>query len=78
MVLDGPMSGAAFLAYTTQVLAPTLIVGDIVNLDNLSSHKVAGVREALEAWEQTSAISLLTVPTLNPIELADQKLSYDS
>ena len=66
MVLDGPTNGEAFLAYTTQVLVPTLIVGDIVNLDNLSSHKVAGVREAIEAWEQASAISLLRVSTSIP------------
>ena len=49
LVLDGAMNGAAFLAYTEQFLAPTLRPGDIVVLDNLSSHKVSGVREAIEA-----------------------------
>lgn len=48
-VIDGPMNGNAFLAYVDQVLAPTLKPGDIVVLDNLSAHKVSGVREAIEA-----------------------------
>lgn len=40
LVLDGPMTGAAFLAYAEQVLAPTLAPGDVVVLDNLAAHKV--------------------------------------
>ncbi|MCW8188252.1 transposase, partial [Verminephrobacter eiseniae] len=48
MVLDGPMDGEAFLAYIQQFLCPTLRPGDIVIADNLSSHKVSGVREAIE------------------------------
>ena len=43
MVTDGPMDGEMFLAYVRQFLCPTLQPGDIVILDNLSSHKVAGV-----------------------------------
>ncbi len=39
MVLDGPINGAAFLAYVEQVLVPTLAPGDIVVMDNLASHK---------------------------------------
>ncbi len=74
MVLDGAMNGAAFLAYTEQFLAPTLRPGDVVILDNLSSHKVAGVREAVEA----RGASLLYLPSyspdLNPIEQAFAKL----
>jgi transposase len=49
MVLDGPMAGAAFLAYVEQVLAPTLVPGETVVMDNLPAHKVAGVRAAIEA-----------------------------
>ena len=49
MVLDGPMNGAAFLAYVEQVLAPTLMRGDTVVMDNLPAHKVAGVRAAIMA-----------------------------
>jgi len=48
-VFDGPMDGTCFLAYVEQVLAPTLEVRDIVVMDNLASHKVAGIKEAIEA-----------------------------
>ena len=48
-VIDGAVNGDIFLAYVHQVLVPTLKPGDIVVMDNLSSHKVAGVREAIEA-----------------------------
>jgi transposase len=48
MILDGPMNGAAFLAYVEQVLVPTLRTGDIVVMDNLPAHKPASVREAIE------------------------------
>lgn len=43
-VLYGAMNGASFLAYVEQMLAPTLAEGDIVLLNNLSSHRVSGVR----------------------------------
>jgi transposase len=43
------MNGTVFLAYVEQSLPPTLAPGDIVIMDNLSSHKVTGVREAIEA-----------------------------
>jgi DDE superfamily endonuclease len=43
MVLDGAMNGKAFLAYVRQVLVPTLQPGDLVVMDNLSSHKSSGV-----------------------------------
>jgi len=49
LVLDGPIDGPTFRAWVEQFLAPTLEVGDLVVADNLSSHKVAGVREAIEA-----------------------------
>ena len=44
LVLDGPMTGPAFRAYVEQFLAPALAPGDVVVLDNLAAHKVAGVR----------------------------------
>jgi hypothetical protein len=44
MVLDGPMSGEAFLAYIEQALVPELRPGDVVIMDNLPAHKIAGVR----------------------------------
>jgi hypothetical protein len=43
------MNGASFLAYVEQILAPTLRRGDIVIMDNVSVHKVAGIREVIEA-----------------------------
>jgi hypothetical protein len=43
-VLDGPMDGDAFRTYVQHVLAPTLKRGDVVVLDNLPAHKVAGIR----------------------------------
>ena len=46
MVVDGAINGELFLAYVNQILLSTLHEGDIVVLDNLSSHKVAGVVEA--------------------------------
>ena len=49
MLLDGPMNGVAFLAYVEQVLVPTLVPGDQVIMDNLPAHKVAGVKQAIEA-----------------------------
>src|SRR5258708_6711089 len=48
-VLDGPMDGPHFLAYVEQILAPTLKKGQIVFLDNVSTHKVDGVEEAIAA-----------------------------
>jgi transposase len=74
MVLDGPMNGEAFLAYTSQVLVPTLSPGDIVNLDNLSCHKVAGVREAIEGAGARLCYLPPYSPDLNPIELAFAKI----
>ena len=47
-VFDGPIDGNSFLAYVKGFLAPTLAPGDIVVMDNLSSHKVPGVLEAIE------------------------------
>lgn len=74
MVLDGPINGIAFQAYVEQVLVPDLRPGDIVIMDNLGSHKGAGIRVAIEA----AGASLLYLPPyspdLNPIENAFAKL----
>jgi len=74
MVLDGPMDGAAFLAYVEQFLCPTLTPGDIVIADNLPSHKVAGVREAIEKMGATLRYLPPYSPDLNPIEKMFSKL----
>ena len=68
------MNGPAFLAYTEQFLVPTLRPGDIVVLDNLSSHKVGGVRQAIEQAGATVLYLPPYSPDLNPIELAFSKL----
>ncbi len=75
MVLDGAMNGAAFKAYVEQVLAPSLAPGDIVVMDNLSSHKVAGVREAIKGAGAFLLYLPPYSPDLNPIELAFAKLT---
>lgn len=74
MVLDGAMNGVAFKAYVEQALAPSLSPGDIVIMDNLSSHKVAGVREAIKAAGAFLLYLPPYSPDLNPIELAFSKL----
>ncbi|MCH8214224.1 MAG: transposase, partial [Proteobacteria bacterium] len=67
-------NGAAFKAYVEQMLAPSLVPGDIVIMDNLSSHKVAGVREAIKAAGAFLLYLPAYSPDLNPIELAFSKL----
>ena len=74
LVLDGAINGQAFLAYVEQFLAPTLTAGDIVIADNLASHKVAGVREAIEARGASLRFLPSYSPDLNPIELVFSKL----
>ena len=74
MVSDGPMNGDLFLAYVEQQLVPTLKSTDIVVMDNLSSHKRIGVREAIEATGATLMFLPPYSPDLNPIELAFSKL----
>lgn len=74
MVLDGAINGAAFLAYVEQVLVPELRPGDVVIMDNLGSHLVAGVREAIEGVEAQLLYLPPYSPDLNPIENAFSKL----
>lgn len=74
LVLDGAINGAIFRAYVEQMLAPALAPGDVVVMDNLSSHKVAGVREAVEAAGATLLYLPPYSPDLNPIEMAFAKL----
>ncbi len=74
MLLDGPMNGAAFLAYVEQVLVPTLASGDLVIMDNLPAHKVTGVKEAIEAAGATRLFLPPYSPDFNPIEQAFAKL----
>ena len=73
-VIDRPMNGAIFRTYLERCLVPTLTTGDIVVMDNLSSHKVAGVREAIEAAGATLRYLPPYSPDFNPIELLFAKL----
>src|SRR5262245_19294528 len=74
LVIDGALNGALFLNYVRQHLAPALQPGDFLILDNLASHKVRGVREAIEAVGAHVLDLPPYSPDLNPIELAFSKL----
>ncbi len=74
MVLDGPINGLWFQAFVEQVLVPTLARGDVVIMDNLASHKAAGVRNAIEAAGATLLYLPPYSPDFNPIENAFSKL----
>ncbi len=73
-VFDGPINGAKFLAYVEQVLVPTLSPGEIVVMDNLGSHKRAGVRKAIEAAGATQCFLPAYSPDFDPIEQVFAKL----
>jgi len=73
-VIDGPINGDWFLAWTEQVLIPTLREGDIVVLDNLGSHKSKAVRRAIRAARAHLIFLPPYSPDLNPIEQAFAKL----
>jgi transposase len=74
MMIEEPTDGDVFLAYTGQVLCPALKAGDVVVMDNLSSHKVAGVRELIEGAGAELLYLPPYSPDLNPIEKAWAKL----
>ena len=74
LVLDGAIDGPAFLAWVEQMLAPALRPGDTAAADNLGSHKVAGVREAIEARGAALLYLPPHSPDLNPTEPAFSKL----
>ena len=63
-VVDGAMDGPHFLAYVEQILAPTLKKGDIVFMDNVSTHLVEGVEETIEARRA----SVYYLPAYSPLQ----------
>jgi len=75
-VVDGPIDGAAFQAYVETQLMPTLKKGDIVVLDNLSSHKGPRVRAAIRAVGAKLFFLPAYSPDLNPIEQVFAKLKH--
>ncbi len=68
------MTGPAFRAYVTQVLVPELSPGDVVVMDNLAAHKVAGVQDAVRAAGASVLYLPPYSPDLNPIEQLFAKL----
>ena len=74
MTIEEATDADIFLAYLEQVLCPALKPGDVVVMDNLSSHKVAGVREQIEACGAEVLYLPPYSPDLNPIEKAWAKI----
>ena len=73
-VVVKPMNGKIFLIYIRKVLVPSLQPGDVVIMDNLSSHKVTGVKDAIEAAGARLLYLPPYSPDFNPIEQAFSKL----
>jgi transposase len=74
MTIESPTDGDVFLTYLEQVLGPQLQPGEIVILDNLSAHKVAGVRQIIEAHGAQLLYLPPYSPDFNPIEQAWSKI----
>lgn len=73
-VLDGPIDAESFYEYVRQILLPTLKQGDIVILDNLSSHKRSSIESAINAVGATLLFLPPYSPDFNPIEQVFAKL----
>ncbi len=74
MTINGAVDGAVFKVYVEQVLCPTLSVGDIVIMDNLPAHKVAGIRDLIEECGAKLIYLPPYSPDLNPIEKCWSKI----
>ena len=74
LVIDCPMNGHIFETYVKKCLAPTLSAGDIAVMDNLSAHKVKGIRQAIEDKKAHLLYLPPYSPDLNPIEMFFSKL----
>ena len=72
-MFDGAINSDAFLAHVEQVLAPTLRHGNLVVMDNLGSHTVKGMREAIVAAASSLVFIPPYSPDLSPIEQAFPK-----
>ena len=73
LTVEGAINGDVFRAWVQQHLVPTLSPSDLVVIDNLSSHKVAGVRQAIKSAGAELRYLPPYSPDLNPIELAFSK-----
>ena len=74
LLIEGAMNGQTFLSYLNHCLVPTLNRGDMVVMDNLRAHKVAGIREAMQAAGAELRYLPEYSPDLSPIEMAFSKL----
>jgi transposase len=74
LTIDGALDGTSFLAYVEQVLVPTLSAGEITLMDNVPTHKIAGVREAIEARGARLVYLPPYSPDFDPIEKAFSKI----
>lgn len=74
MAIDGATDAEVFRAYVEQVLCPTVVPGDIVVMDNLRAHKVAGIRERIAAHGAQLVYLPPYSPELSPIERCWSKL----
>ena len=75
-VLDGPVNANAFQTYVQHFLVPTLAPGDVVVMDNLSSHKSPAVRKAIRKAGAHLFFLPPYSPDLNPIEQVFAKLKH--
>ena len=73
-LFPGPINAERFRAYVQQALVPTLEPGDIVVMDNLSSHKTKAVRQAIREAGAHLLFLPKYSPDLNPIEQVFAKL----
>lgn len=76
LVVDGAINGEIFLGWVRQHLVPTLHPGDIVVMDNLQAHKVAGVAEAIASAGARVFYLPPYSPDMNPIELVFAKFKW--
>jgi transposase len=75
-VLEGPINGESFMTYVERVLVPTLKAGDLVMMDNLSSHKRKAIRRAIRSAGAKLFLLPKYSPDLNPIEQVFAKLKH--
>lgn len=76
LVVDGAICGSLFKAWVSQHRVPTLRAGDIVVMDNLNSHMIVGVREAIEAVGAEVVYLPPYRPDLNPIKAVFSKFKW--
>ena len=74
MTINGAVDGIVFKVYVAQVLCPTLAAGDVVVMDNLPAHKVAGIKQLIEECGAKLIYLPPYSPDLNPIEKCWSKI----